>query len=215
VKNTSLHVYVITENVPSLHRTHLDVAAAAVAGGADIIQFRDKTMPDDEFRVTAQKLLQLCRAQGVPLIVNDRVEIAVQIGADGIHVGHEDMSVLELQRRIPPGMILGVSARNYNEAVALADCGADYLGVGPIFATPSKSDAGEPIGLDELCRICETVKLPIVAIGGITLSNLPDVTDTGAAGAAVISAVTHQPDMTLATSEFRAIWEQPLRAKAK
>jgi thiamine-phosphate pyrophosphorylase len=213
VKNLALHVYVITENVPSLHRTHLDVAAAALAGGADIIQFRDKTMRDEEFRSTAQKLLRLCRVQRVPLILNDRVQIAIEIGADGIHVGHKDMSITDLRHRVPPGMIVGVSARNFDEALALANCDVDYLGVGPIFSTPSKSDASEPIGLDELRRICTTVKLPVVAIGGITASNLPGIIDSGASGAAVISAVSHQPDMTVATSQLRASWEKSLRAK--
>lgn len=211
----SLHVYVITESVPKFHRTHEDVAAAALAGGADVIQFRDKLMPDEEFAIVAKRLLQMCRAKRVPLIVNDRVDIAARIGADGIHVGQEDIApdsahISKLRRMWSPrnfDPIVGVSARNYDEAVSLADSGADYLGVGPIFATGSKADAGEPIGISELHRICEAMKIPIVAIGGITSSNLPRIIESGAAGAAVISAVTHQDDMTRATEVLQHWWK--------
>lgn len=202
----SLRVYVITEEVAKFNRTHEDVAIAAIAGGADVIQFRDKDTSDDLFEKTAVKLLGLCRAHHVPLIINDRVHIAIQIGADGVHVGHEDYPPAGVRQRITPGMILGVSARNYEEAVSLENSGADYLGVGPIFDTPSKADASEPIGLSELHRICKSVRIPVVAIGGITLSNLPRIIEAGAAGAAVISAVTHATDMQEATSALKDRW---------
>lgn len=220
MKPRSYHVYVITEQVPKFERTHEDVVRAALAGGADVIQFRDKTMQDGDFRSLANKLLRLCRAEEVSFIVNDRVEIAIEIGADGVHVGHEDMSVAELRctraslaRPAKGGwaytseMIVGVSARNFEEAVAQEDCGADYLGVGPIFATGSKADASEPIGVSELKRICEAVKVPVVAIGGITSVNLPRIIESGAAGAAVISAVTHAIDMTQATQALQRWWK--------
>lgn len=208
MKKLSLRVYVITASVPELGRTHEDVAAAAIAGGADVIQFRDKMMPDNDFKKTAEKLLAMCGAKGVPLILNDRVEIAIEIGADGVHVGHEDISIADLRRRVPPEMIVGVSARNFDEAAALAGSGADYLGVGPIFATPSKTDASEPIAIDELRRICRAVRIPVVAIGGITAENLAQIVGTGAAGAAVIAAVSKQPDMTLATARLCETWER-------
>jgi thiamine-phosphate pyrophosphorylase len=215
VKPLTLHVYVITESVPKFKRTHKDVASAALAGGADLIQFRDKLMADDEFEIVATKLLQMCRAKHVPLIVNDRLEIAARIRADGIHVGQEDIvpnstHISNLRKMWTASgfdPIVGVSARNYQEAVALADSGADYLGVGPIFATGSKADASEPIGVSELSRICAAVRIPIVAIGGITSSNLPHIIESGAAGAAVISAVTHQYDMKSATEVLQHWWK--------
>ncbi len=207
MKPRSYHVYVITEDVPKFHRTHEDVVKAALAGGADLIQFRDKKMPDGEFRSLSKKLLRLCRAEGVPFIINDRVEIAMEIGADGVHVGHEDMSIADLRRSVPEEMIVGVSARNFDEAIALAHCGADYLGVGPIFATGSKADASDPIGVSELKRICEAVKVPVVAIGGITSVNLPRIIESGAAGAAVISAVTHAIEMTEAMQVLQKWWK--------
>lgn len=223
MKPRALQVYVITESVPKFKRTHEDVASAALAGGADIIQFRDKLMANEAFEIIARKLLQMCRAKDVPLIVNDRIEIAARIGVDGIHVGQEDIvpsptHISNLRKTWDANgfdPIIGVSARNYQEAIALADSGADYLGVGPIFATGSKADASEPIGISELYRICDAVKIPIVAIGGITSSNLPRIIESGAAGAAVISAVTHQDDMKSATEVLQHRWKSHSAALPK
>jgi thiamine-phosphate pyrophosphorylase len=205
-----LRVYVITANVPHLGRTHLDVARAALAGGARIIQFRDKEMSDEEFAAVARQIQQLTREHNAPLVINDRVEIALAIGADGIHVGQHDLPFAEVKRLARLGMIIGVSATNYSEATALANSGADYLGVGPIFPTPSKGDATPPIGLDELSRICRGVTLPIVAIGGISESNLPAIIKAGAAGAAVISAISSASDMTAATKSLLSAWGRVL-----
>ena len=218
MKPLSLRVYVITTTVPELGRTHEDITSAAIVGGADVIQFRDKETLDDEFEATARRLLTLCRSKGVPLIINDRVEIAAKIGADGVHVGHEDF-VIDRSRirqlrqmwgtkRNTKDPIIGVSARNLDEALALSTCGADYLGVGPIFATGSKADASEPIGTNELRRICRAVTIPVVAIGGITADNLPQVIQAGATGAAVIAVVAQASDMKLATETLQAAWKR-------
>lgn len=202
-----LRVYVITANNPQLGRTHEDVTKAALAGGARVIQFRDKEMSDDEFAATARRLLNLTRRYNAQLLINDRVEIAVAIGADGVHVGQYDLAFAEVKAMCRPGMIIGVSATNHAEAIQLAGSGADYLGVGPIFPTPSKLDATPPIGTTELARICGDVALPIVAIGGITETNLPEIIRSGAAGAAVIGAVCSAPDMAAATSGLLRVWE--------
>ncbi len=205
-----LRVYVITANIPRLGRTHDDVARAALAGGARIIQFRDKQMGGEEFANVARRIQQLTREHNALLIINDRVEIALAIGADGIHVGQHDLAFAEAKRRARPGMIIGISATNYAQAAVLAGSGADYLGVGPIFPTPSKADATPPIGLEELARICRDIYIPVVAIGGITESNLPAVIDSGAAGAAVISAISFAPDMTTTTAALLGIWNKVL-----
>ncbi len=202
-----LRVYVITTVVPRLGRDHFAIADAALRGGATAVQFRDKTMPDAEFAVAAKRILQLARAAGTPLIINDRVDVALAICADGIHVGQQDANARDVRRMLPPGMTLGVSATNYDEALAAADSGADYLGVGPIFTTPSKADAAPPLGLQELSRICRHVHVPVVGIGGITPANLPSVIAAGAAGAAVIAAVAEASDMAAAAAELRSIWE--------
>jgi thiamine-phosphate pyrophosphorylase len=202
-----LRVYVITANQPQLGRTHEDVAVAALEGGARIIQFRDKEIDDEEFTAVARRLQQLTWKHNAFLIINDRVEIAVAMGADGVHVGQQDLAFTEVKRLAHPGMIVGVSATNYSEAAALAKAGVDYLGVGPIFPTPSKADATPPIGLVELARICRELPIPVVAIGGITESNLPAVIETGVAGAAVISAICAAPDMKAATGGLLRAWD--------
>jgi thiamine-phosphate pyrophosphorylase len=203
-----LRVYVVTAEVPALGRTHEQVVAAALAGGATAIQFRDKTMSAAAFLATARRLLALTRAARVPLIVNDRAAAAIAAGADGLHIGQSDGDVAEVKRLLPPEMILGVSATNFAEAVAMDATAADHLGVGPIFATPSKSDATPPMGLEELARICRAVRKPVVAIGGLTTANLPEVIAAGVRGAAVISAVTHAPDMAAATAELKRVWNR-------
>jgi thiamine-phosphate pyrophosphorylase len=202
-----LRVYVITTTVPRLGRDHFAMADAAVRGGATVLQFRDKAMPDAEFAATASRLLSIARKSGVPLIVNDRVEIAAAIGADGVHVGRGDAAVRDIRRWLPRGMIVGASATCYDEALAACEAGADYLGVGPIFSTASKADAAPPLGLSELARICGEAKLPVVAIGGIHVGNLKSIMEAGAAGAAVIAAVAEAADVAAATTELRIAWD--------
>lgn len=210
MKPLDLRVYVITSDVLELDRTHEQVAEAAVRGGATVIQFRDKAMADREFAETAKLLVKLSRASGVPLIINDRIEIAIAVGAAGVHIGQNDGDARTVRRALPPGMILGVSATNYREAVALDATDIDYLGVGPIFPTLSKDDATTAIGMEELARICRDVAKPAVAIGGINKSNLRDIINAGAAGAAVISAVTRARDMSAAVGGLRNIWNRPV-----
>ncbi len=208
MKNLDLRVYVITAWVPELGRTHEQVAAAAIRGGATTIQFRDKTMSEKQFTETATRVTALTRAAGVPLIVNDRVAIAVVIGADGVHIGRSDGNVREIRKTLPAGMVLGVSVTNYLEALEMNATDADYLGVGPIFPTGSKDDSAPAIGIEELARKRRDVNKPLVAIGGINRNNLRHVIESGAAGAAVISAVTRAPDMVAAVAELRGVWQR-------
>lgn len=198
---------VITESVPALHRTHEDVAAAAIRGGATMIQFRDKTASNEQFTAMASKLLRMTRAAGIPLIVNDRVSIAVALRADGVHIGRDDGDPLEVRRALPAGMCLGISASNYDDALAMSRAGADYLGVGPVFPTVSKADAAPSIGTAELATICRAVGVPVVAIGGIDQSNLQAIRDAGASGIAMISAVTRAKNMETAAQELRSEWQ--------
>jgi thiamine-phosphate pyrophosphorylase len=202
-----LRVYVITTSLPRLGRDHASIAEAAVRGGASIVQFRDKTMDNAEFARTAERILQIARPAGVPLIINDRVEIAIAIGAEGVHVGRHDAQVRDLRRALPSNMVVGGSATSLDEALEASDAGADYLGVGPVFPTGSKADATPPIGLDELTKICRAVRQPVVAIGGITCENLKQVIEAGVAGAAVIAAVAEAPDMERATAELAGVWD--------
>jgi thiamine-phosphate pyrophosphorylase len=195
-------ICVLTTDVPAQNRTHEQIAAAAIQGGAAMIQFRDKTMDDGLFAETASRILQITRAAGVPLIVNDRVAIAIAIGADGVHVGSNDGDPDQIKQNLPTGMILGVSARNYAEAMAMNTVGADYLGVGPVFPTASKEDATPPIGTEELKDICRDTAIPVIGIGGIDYETLPLAMSAGCSGVAVISAVSHAGDMVKAVHEL-------------
>lgn len=186
-------------------RSHLAVIEAAIAGGATVVQYREKAASTRQMIAEAQALRELTRRAGVPLIVNDRLDVALAIDADGVHVGQDDMPAALARRLIGPDKILGVSAANLAEAMQAAQDGADYLGVGPIFATPTKPDAAPPIGMEGLRAICRQVALPIVAIGGINAANAVDAIRAGAHGVAVVSAVVAAEDVAAAASQLRAM----------
>jgi thiamine-phosphate diphosphorylase len=203
-----LRVYVLTEEVPELGRTRLDVAREAAKGGATAIQYRNKTGSPAERLWEALAIESICEKTGVILIINDFPDAAAIIGAEGVHVGSSDCSLDEARKILPTEAIVGVSATNYAEAVAADKAGADYIGVGPVFPTESKPDAAPAVGIEEFGRICRAVKAPVVAIGGIDADNLEAVARAGAAGAAVIAAVARAKDMTEATSRLRQAWEK-------
>lgn len=198
-----LRLCVITTEAPDLNRTHIDVAREAIAGGATVIQFREKEKTIREAAQVALKLRRMTWEAGVPLIVNDRVDVALAVQADGIHLGQEDMPFAEAKKIVPERMVIGVSAWNLSEALKAEHDGADYVGVGPIFKTRSKEGAREPIGVYGLGNVTSMVSIPIVAIGGIDLGNVSDVLEEGVAGVAVISAVASAPDMREATRLLR------------
>jgi thiamine-phosphate pyrophosphorylase len=193
---------VITRAVPRLQRDHLAVARGALQGGARFLQFREKEMTTRELVETATVMLQLAREFGAWLVVNDRVDVALAIGADGVHVGESDLPVAEARRILRAEAIIGASAATVESARRAEAEGADYLGVGPIYPTGSKADAGEAIGLGPLAALRAAVSLPLLAIGGITADNAPEVIRAGAHGVAVISAVSDAEDMARATAEL-------------
>lgn len=194
---------VITANITKLGRSHHDAAEAAIRGGATMIQFRDKDMDDARFEKEAKKISGLARDKDVLFVVNDRVGIAKRCGADGVHIGQEDLDIGRARAILGLDAIIGVSVSKRVEAQAAEAAGADYLGAGPVYETSSKRDALRPIGLDELEKICRSVAIPVIAIGGITKENAPDIMAAGAAGIAVIAAVAEAPDMTQAVKELK------------
>ena len=196
----SLRVYVVTsaEGVPG--RTHRDVAVRAIEGGATAVQLRAPELGDDDLRALARELRERCARDGVLFVVNDRPDIARQVGADGVHVGRDD-APLEARGIFGDG-VLGISVDTPAEAADAARAGADYLGV-TVFATGTKTDA-RPLGLEGLRRIVDATDLPVVAIGGIDASNARDVLEAGAAGVAVVSAVGAAPDPVVATRRLVA-----------
>lgn len=196
-------LYVITDEVLMPGRTHLDVARAAVSGGAIVVQLRDKRASDTGLLDTARAIRRLTREAGVLFIVNDRLDLARAVEADGVHLGQADLPARDARRLWPDG-ILGISVSDVESARRAEDAGADYLGVGPVFATRTKEDAGPALGLDGLARIRAASRLPIAAIGGIGLDNVADVAAAGAEFAAVISAVVCASDMQAATASLCA-----------
>ncbi len=174
------------------------MAAAAIAGGATVVQLREKTLATRQFLEAAVRTREVTRRAGVPLIINDRVDVALAVDADGVHAGPDDMPVGVARRLLGPDRIIGASAGTVAEAVEAERDGADYLGVGSVFATPSKADAGAPIGTRTVQAIVRAVRIPVVGIGGITPDNAAAVIDAGAAGVAVISAVANADDISAA-----------------
>ncbi len=175
-------------------RPLLQIVEAALSGGATAVQLRDKRSPPSGLLELGAEMRRICRLHGAPLLVNDRADLAVALSADGVHLGSEDLPPAEARRLLPPPVWIGVSAASVREARSAEESGADYLGVGPIFATATKADAGEPIGLVRLCEIAAAVRIPVVGIGGIGAANCASVIDAGAAGVAVISAIMAAED---------------------
>jgi thiamine-phosphate pyrophosphorylase len=196
-------LYVVTDRQLSHGRSHVEVARQALRGGADVIQLRDKEMSSRELYQEALEIRELTLSRKATFIVNDRLDIAMAVEADGVHLGQSDLPIDAARLLVPPWFIIGVSATTYEEGVQAAKAGAHYVGLGPIFPTGSKKDAAEACGLEVLSRLREKVSIPIVAIGGISRENAPAVIRAGADGVAVISAVVSQEDVAEAAKAMR------------
>jgi thiamine-phosphate pyrophosphorylase len=200
-----LAVYVITDRRAAGERSILDVVRAAIAGGATVVQLREKEATTREMVRLGEALHEITRPAGVPLIVNDRLDVALAIDAEGVHVGQDDMPATITRQLVGPDRILGVSAATVEEARQAERDGADYLGVGDVYGTPSKPDAGLPIGVQGLAEVARAVSIPVVAIGGITLANAAAVIQAGAMGVSVISAIVGAADPEAAAQRLREI----------
>lgn len=207
IKPEILRVYGVTDASWTGRFTLLEQVEQALKGGVTCIQFRDKQLENDAFLQEAKKMKVLCEKYHVPLIINDHVEIAIQCGADGVHVGQKDMEAKEVRKLVGEKMIIGVSARTVEQAIQAEQAGADYLGVGAVFGTSTKMDA-EKISLERLKEICQAVKIPVVAIGGVQKDNFPELAGTGVAGAALVSAIFSAQDIEEECRNLRNISEQ-------
>ena len=197
-----LSLIVVTDPALPAGRTLVEVVRDALRGGAPAIQLRAKHASARETALLARALLAETRAAGALLFVNDRVDVALAAGADGAHLGDEDLPLAAARRIVPPGFLLGMSADSVDLALRAQRDGADYLGVGPVYGTASKADAGAPIGTARIAEVAAAVRIPIVGIGGIDPRNAAPVIAAGAAGVAVISAVMHVPDPESAAREL-------------
>jgi thiamine-phosphate pyrophosphorylase len=196
-------LYVITDAKLSRGRSHLEVAREAIKGETSLIQFRDKEMTTRQLVETARKIKELTEEANIPLIINDRLDVALATDADGVHVGQDDMPADLARQLIGPNKILGVSASTVEEALQAEREGADYVSASPVFTTPTKPDTPPPTGLEGLRAIVEAVNLPVIAIGGISEENAAEVIACGADGVAVISAVVSAPDIAAAARRLR------------
>lgn len=196
-------VYVITD--PEAPLPVVEQALAAARGGAALIQIRDKRATDAEMAALVAQLLPRIAAFGAKLIVNDRVEVVLRTGAHGLHIGQSDGDVEEIHRRLPPGVLLGLSIETVDQARRIPPV-VDYIGAGPIRATATKPDHATPIGLDGLAAIVAAARLPTFAIGGIGPGDAHALRAAGAVGLAVVSAVTRAPDPQAATAALLAEW---------
>ena len=200
----SLLLYAVTDRHWLDGRTLYEVVKESLDGGATFMQLREKTLDEETFYQEAVELQALCKEYGVPFVVNDDVDIAVRMDADGVHVGQSDMEADDVRALIGPDKILGVSASTVEQAKLAEERGADYLGVGAVFPTGSKDDA-EEVSFETLKAICEAVSIPVVAIGGITEGNTPELAGSGICGIAVISAIYAQKDILEATKRLKAV----------
>ena len=182
----------------------VETARLAAAGGATMVQLRDKHAGTTRMIETGRALKQVLDGTGALLIVNDDVEAAIAIGADGLHIGQDDMDARDARQMIGPGMILGLSAETAQLAGAVDRDIVDYAGVGPVFATPTKADHKQPIGFDGLARLVQSSPVPSVAIGGLKAEHVADVFAAGAKGLAVVSAICGAPDPEVATRRIAA-----------
>ncbi len=202
-RQIDLSVYVVTDQRLACGRDLLDVVASAIRGGATAVQLRDKEMPARDQYSLGLRLRALTRRFGVALICNDRVDLAIAIDADGVHLGQDDLPPRVARDLLGPERIIGVSTGNPTEFELFRRSGADYIGVGPFAPTGSKSDAGSAIGENGIAVIRALTALPIVAIGGIGLSNAASAISAGATGVAVISAIIGADDPEAAARALR------------
>ena len=199
-------LYAVTDRAWLDGRTLADCVREAIAGGATFVQLREKDLTTEEIVAEAAEIIPVCRAAGVPFVIDDDVEAARRSGADGVHVGQSDTACAEARSALGPEAIVGVSAQTVEEALAAQAAGADYLGVGAMYGTPTKPDAVD-VTFEELARICAAVDIPVTAIGGINARTMGSLAGTGVDGAAVVSAIFAAEDIEAATRELRRLAE--------
>lgn len=199
-------VYLVAQTDAAPAERLLETVAAAVQGGVTLVQLREKNAATGVFVALALKLKTMLDAHNIPLLINDRLDVALACGAHGVHLGQDDMPLALARQILGPDKIIGISAGNVAEALAAQKGGADYLGVGAIYATPTKADAGTPLGPEGLRAITARVDLPVVAIGGMKAHNTALMRQNGARGVAVVSGIMAAADPARAAREIKQAW---------
>lgn len=206
-----LLLYAVTDRSWLHGRTLYEQVEEALQGGATFVQLREKELDEEAFLKEALEIKELCRQYQVPFVIDDDVELARKVDADGVHVGQNDMEAGNVRALLGEDKILGVSAQTVEHAVLAEQRGADYLGVGAVFHTDSKADA-QAVSYDTLKAICQAVKIPVVAIGGIGRGNVQELKGSGICGIAVISAIFGAANIREATAELKSLTEETVRA---
>jgi thiamine-phosphate pyrophosphorylase len=211
LQNIDYSLYLVTDRGLARGRTTLEIVSAAVDGGASVIQLREKDCSTRDFIEQALAIKEFLKDRAVPLIINDRVDVAQAVKADGVHLGQTDMPLETAKKILGETMIIGISAESLQDAIEAEKGGADYLGVSPIYATPTKTDTAPPLGLKGLREIRKAVNLPLVGIGGLTRENSGDVIRNGADGVAVVSAIVAAVDPEAAAKALKHVIEEAMQ----
>lgn len=206
-----LLLYAVTDRHWLNGETLYSQVEKTLEGGTTFVQLREKDLDEEHFLEEAKEIKELCGRYHVPFVINDNVEIALAMDADGVHVGQSDMEAGDVRSKLGPDKIIGVSAQTVEQAVLAEKRGADYLGVGAVFHTDSKADAAD-VSHETLKAICESVRIPVIAIGGISRDNVSELAGTGICGIAVISAIFAQKDIKNATKELKRLTEEMVKA---
>ena len=206
-----LLLYAVTDRHWLGEETLYQQVEKALKGGTTFVQLREKTMEQEAFLQEAIEIKELCRKYHVPFVINDNVDIAIQMDADGVHVGQSDMEAGDVRAKLGPDKIIGVSAQTVEQALLAQERGADYLGVGAVFPTGSKDDADD-VSHETLKAICDAVDIPVIAIGGISKNNVEELAGTGICGIAVISAIFAQKDIEASTKELLELTKKTILA---
>ena len=197
-----LLLYAVTDRAWLGNETLYEQVEKSLKGGVTFVQLREKKLDEESFLKEAIEIKELCKKYNVPFVINDNVDIAIKMDADGVHVGQSDMEAGDVRKKLGPDKIIGVSAQTVEQAILAEKHGADYLGVGAVFPTGSKDDA-EDVPFETLKAICEAVSIPVIAIGGITKDNVKELAGSGICGIAVISAIFASKDIETATKELK------------
>ncbi len=205
LKNIDYSLYLVTDRGLAGGRSNFEVVKAAVEGGATVVQLREKDCSTREFVQQALAIKDFLRNRRIPLIINDRLDVAQAVRADGVHLGQTDMPLEMAKEILGDSMIIGISAESLEDAIAAERGGADYLGVSPIYATPTKTDTAPPLGLAGLREIRKAVRLPLVGIGGLNRQNCAEVIRSGADGVALVSAIVAADDPEAAARVLKKI----------
>lgn len=198
----SLRLYLVTDRGLSQGRSLEEVVIEAVAGGATMVQLREKEAPTGEFVALAKRLRALLAPLGVPLIINDRVDVALAADADGVHIGQSDMAYEDARRLLGPDKIIGLSVENFEDLERANSLDVDYVGISPVYGTPTKTDTAQPFGLEGLRKAVELSAHPTVAIGGMNQQTVAEVMAMGCDGVAVVSAICSAPSPRQAAQEL-------------